>query len=650
MKSFEFKPNMRVRRESDGQEFELIVPIDMVRVIVRNIDTGEAINHALAELTPVVETEKILKSQKPDLAAIDDEDWNIARQRFEVIAPLLNPAEPDQPSDTRTRVKLVAQQHELGEATVWRWLKAWREQSTLSSLIPQKRGNPSGSDNLPDAVSSIITATINELYLDSQKRSVSSICREVDRLCKRAGLPVPHHNTVRKRIKRLPIYTVTKRRFSKSETRNKFEPTVKSFPGAETPLAVYQIDHTPADVILVDEVSRKPVGKPWLTVAIDVFSRMVAGIYVSFDAPSATSVGMCLAHAILPKDQWLQARNIEGVWPVWGKPAMVHADNAKDFRCAMVQRACEQYNIDLTWRPVARPNFGGHIERLLGTFNQQIHELPGSTFSSVDKRGDYQSEKRSSLTLKEFEEWLGTLIVNVYHETPHSTLMTTPSKKFELGIFGDENSPGSGLPLKVEDGHRLHLDFLPYSERTVQRYGIVWDEIYYYHDLLRRWIHEPCPDAPNRKRKFLLRRDPRDISKLFFWDDEMQQYFAIPYRNISHPVITLSELRKVKRKLKEEGLKDIDEDKIFTAYEKMQAISQKAQKDTMAVRRQAARKKHGKKAAAAIQPEPEKTTRKKVSFNQAGDDLFSEEIKPFDDIDKSYKENEWQKAEDLMND
>jgi putative transposase len=125
---------------------------------------------------------------------------------------------------------------------------------------------------------------------------------------------------------------------------------------------VVQIDHTPVDLMLVDDVHRRPIGRPWLTLAIDVFSRMVAGCSVSFDPPGALAVGLCLAHAILPKDAWLARHEMTTPWPIWGVMDTVHADNAKEFRGAMLRKACEEYRIDLQWRPVARPHFGGHIE------------------------------------------------------------------------------------------------------------------------------------------------------------------------------------------------------------------------------------------------------------------------------------------------
>ncbi|MBG5721964.1 hypothetical protein I5E67_32785, partial [Pseudomonas aeruginosa] len=42
-----------------------------------------------------------------------------------------------------------------------------------------------------------------------------------------------------------------------------------------------------------------------------------------------------------------------------------------------------------------QPHYGGIVERIIGTAMQMIHdELPGTTFSNPDQRGDYDSENR----------------------------------------------------------------------------------------------------------------------------------------------------------------------------------------------------------------------------------------------------------------
>ena len=147
------------------------------------------------------------------------------------------------------------------------------------------------------------------------------------------------------------------------------------FTGADFPLAVVQIDHTKLDLILVDETGRQPIGRPWITLAIDVYSRMALGYHISLDPPGMTSVALCLVHVILPKDVWLAGHNLDVRWPCWGLPNAVHADNAREFRGNALRRACEQYGIHLEWRPVKKARYGAHIERLMGTLLQEIHTL-----------------------------------------------------------------------------------------------------------------------------------------------------------------------------------------------------------------------------------------------------------------------------------
>jgi putative transposase len=378
--------------------------------------------------------------------------------------------------------------------------------------------------------------------------------------------------------------------------------------------------------MLVDDVHRRPIGRPWVTVAIDVFSRMVAGCSVSFDPPGALAVGLCLAHAILPKDAWLTRHEITTPWPIWGVMDTVHADNAKEFRGSMLRKACQEYGIDLHWRPVRRPHFGGHIERLLGTLNDEIHTLPGSTFSNPMARGAYDSAQHAALTLSEFEHWLAILIVEVYHQRLHSALGMTPLQKYEEGIFGTDERPGRGVPERLMDEMRLRLTFLPYGERTVQSHGIVIDEIHYYDDVLKPWIHHLDPRATTgkRKQKFIVRRDPRDISRIYFYDPELKQHFEIPYRNTAHPPISVWELREVQRKLKEAGHKGVNEDLIFDAYNRLRALEAEAVRETKKARRAAQRRRDH---VQANQPQAESLP--SLSAPQLA---RAEDIQPFDEI------------------
>jgi putative transposase len=596
--------------------------LDLETVLAQDLQSGEAVRLKVADLQPVIPQAEIPPlTDVVELAQVPDSVWAIARQRFAAIRPLLALSQC-----TRAQVAECARLVGVHTATIYRWLKRYQHSGQLAALIPWQHNGGRGHSRLSPAVEAIVQATIEEVYLCEQKPSVQHACTEVLRRCRNAGLVRPHPNTIRYRIGQLSHQVQRRRREGAKAVAAMYTPLQGTFPGADWPLAVVQIDHTPVDLILVDDLHRCPVGRPWITVAIDVFSRMVAGFYVSFDPPGATAVGLCLAHAILPKETWLAKYNITTSWPVWGMMNVVHADNAQEFHGRMLRKACENYGIDLHWRPVAQPHYGGHIERLLGTLNHDIHALPGTTFSNPVARGSYDSDKQSALTLAEFERWLTIYIAEVYHQRLHSELGTTPMKRYEEGMFGTAESPGRGLPDRVIDEARLRLDLMPYVERTVQRYGIVIDEIQYYDDVLRPWINANDPRDASSKRKFIVRRDPRDLSVVYFFDPDIRQYFSIPYRQTAHPPISVWELREVKRQLKADGRKAVNEDLIFNAYNRLRALEDDALRATKKARRSAQRRR------GYAQIERPSLVRHTSSDDFPVDDL--EEIRPFEEIEE----------------
>lgn len=621
------------------QQLLVIQPGKRVSYLGRNFRITQLLSLQLAELI-AEDNHEILNAnitdlsapdgqiiQRQDLTLIDEKAWNIARNRLEIIKPLLS-------LDRRTRKQVTehAQQHSVSTNTIYAWIKAYEGSRLLSSLLPKTR-NDKGTTKLSSEVEEIIQEKMATDFLTSQKKSVQKLCDEIIKCCKEASLPAPHENTVRNRVRVLAPEVVTRRREGRKKADLSFEPHKGSFPGADWPLAIVQIDHTKLDIILVDDHYRQPIGRPWITLAFDVCSRMVTGFYVSFDPPSALSTGLCLAHAILPKDKWLANNDIKCEWPVWGLPTTIHVDNAKEFRGDMLQQACDEYGINIEWRPVGRPNFGAHVERVLGTFSKEIHTLPGTTFSNITERGDYKSEKKAALTLSEFERWLSIYIADVYHQKVHSALGMAPIDAFKKGILGDDKKPGCGLPSKISDEDRLRLDLTPHIRRTVQDYGVLIDDIYYYHDVLRRWINAPDPVDRMKKRKFTFRRDPRDISVIWFFDPEIQTYYPIPYRDTSHPAISIWELREAKKLAKPDNRRHISEQNIFEAYDRMREIESLAVSKSKAARRSKQRRIHHQQAD---KPFPAATPLQTPEAESIADPLAEElltEILPFEEMD-----------------
>jgi putative transposase len=184
------------------------------------------------------------------------------------------------------------------------------------------------------------------------------------------------------------------------------------------------------------------------------------------------------------------------------------------------------------------------------------------------------------------------------------------------------------LPDRLLEERRLRLDFMPYQERTVQRHGLVIDEIQYYDDVLKPWVNavDPNDATGKRKRKFVVRRDPRDISRVHFYDPELKEYFEIPYRNTAYPPMSVWELREVRRRLKEEGQKAINEVLIFDAYNRLRALEAEAVVETKKARR-AAQRRRGR--AEVKPPQPEELALAPDTPMASADD-----IQPFDEIEE----------------
>ena len=172
---------------------------------------------------------------------------------------------------------------------------------------------------------------------------------------------------------------------------------------ADRPNAIWQIDHTIVDIVVVDEQYRRPIGRPVLTIAIDVCTRMVAGFHLALEAPSSVSVGLCLLHAVYDKTAWLSERGIDLSWPVAGLPGILHSDNGAEFHSRALTGACREYGIKIQYRPPATPRFGGHVERLIGTMTAAVHISPGTTFSNIKLKENYDAQGRAIFTLRELE-------------------------------------------------------------------------------------------------------------------------------------------------------------------------------------------------------------------------------------------------------
>lgn len=595
---------------SNGRDYVIIAFADVNLVLVREVGSGEKTMLKIGDIgkhKPVKEPVTGKANAKADLLEIASEDWLEAEKRLEIISPLLNREEK-----ANILYEKAAKESGISIATLYRWVQAYRNTELLSALLPTKRAGGRGRGRLSEDIELIIADCIENYYLTDQNVSVAAAAVEIRRRCSNAKLQPPHPLTVRKRILWITEKERMLRRKGRRAAEHRFDPNMGVIPDADWPLALVEIDHTELPVMIVDDISRQSIKRPWITLAIDVFSRMTVGMYLTLDAPSAMSAGMCVSHAILGKEKWLADLGLEDIeWPCWGVMGIMHMDNAREFRGDMLKVACSEYDIDLHLRPVKHPEYGGHIERLMGTVSEALKTLDGATFSGPKEKGEYDSEVRATMTLGELEKWM-VLFFARYHRRIHAGIGTTPLQKWREGLIGGNGKPGRGLPARRLDEEKVRLDFMPFEERSVQDYGVIIDKVHYFHDVLRPWINAPDPKFPRHRRKFRFRRDPRDISHIYFFDPDVNRYCAIPYRDLSLPPVSIWELRAGKKRAQELGIKSSSEHEIFALINRQRELESESALKTKSARRSLqkrtendkARKKKQKELPAVSTPAP----------------------------------------------
>ena len=509
------------------------------------------------------------------LLTLSEKAWAQAKRRAAIIVPLVAQGPITHPEAEKAAKKLGLSARQLYRLIA----KCRRGDGLVTDMAPGCSSGGRGKARLEETVEKIVADVIQSFYLSRQRRSIAVIVREVRMRCVKLGYRPPARNTVEARIKRLDPTKVIHSREGYDATK-RLRPIVGETPPATGPLAVVQMDHSPVDLIVVDETSREPIGRPSLTLGIDVYTRCIVGMLLSLEAPSATSVGLCLAHASCNKDAYMLRLGLDDVeWPMHGKPELIHVDNAPEFHSEALERGCEQHGIKRDYRPKKQAHFGGIIERVIGTAMKMSHELPGTTFSNVQERGKYDSEGNAVLTLQELEKWL-VLAIARYHNSIHGTLKMPPASFWRKNVKPE-------LVVSVRDEKAFLIDFLPVVKRSVGRNGFVIDHIAYYADSLKPWIA-----SRDRLGKFTIRRDPRDLSRVWVLDPPSDQYIELPYRSISNPSVTLWEHRKAIAKVRELGRAEVDEATIFRMIDKMREIVDSATKESKRTRRDNARRSH----------------------------------------------------------
>lgn len=423
-------------------------------------------------------TGKSKQDSKSDmlLANIPRVELERAGERFEAIKKLYS----GEWSHGQTANKL-----NVSESHLYKLLRAYQEHLGAISVLGKKRGRKPGSQMFSDEIEKIIDEAIKKVYV-SRAASFSKVWKEVDITCTEKGLVAPAKQAVTRRIK-LKLTEAERNRIKQGvDAANQIHAPRPGHKKRKHPLEWVQMDHTLVDILLLANDRINIIGRPWLTLLIDVYTRVILGYYLSLHVPSALSVAGALTHAVLRKDDFIKYFELDkDDYPYFGVPRTLHMDNAAEFTSSKLKNGCHFFGIEPVYRPPGRKHYGGHVERLIGTLmTSKVHFLKGTTMSNAVARRNLDSEKNASMTFQEFSRWFAREVV-VYHATVHEELKISPKKAW-LNFF----APTGGFPFppQVTDPHQFRLFFIPETTRKIHPHGIEFMGEYYWDPVLTPYV------------------------------------------------------------------------------------------------------------------------------------------------------------------
>ncbi len=260
---------------------------------------------------------------------------------------------------------------------------------------------------------------------------------------------------------------------------------------------VWQIDHTKADILLVDEDGEE-IGRPFLTTVVDCYSRCIVGFRLGLTAPSSQVVALALRNAILPK-RYGSEYELRCKWSAYGVPKYVFTDRGKDFRS---KHLVELISDQLGFEPILRshPSEGGIVERPFRTMSGLLSEMPGYTGANVKERPE-GAEEKACITLPELEKLILGFIVDSYNQKPDARSLANPLTPKQSRIERWEK--GLRMPPTLLNERELDVCLMKATERVVYDNGYLnFSNLRYRGENLGAYAGE----------KVVLRYDPRDIT------------------------------------------------------------------------------------------------------------------------------------------
>lgn len=398
-------------------------------------------------------------------------------------------------------------------STVCRWRRKYLENDkSIHKLIDQDQRRGNRNRRYPQEVIKIVLDAIDLHYMTLERKSIQDTLDQAELAVRRENklrptdtqLPLPTRRLLSAEIGRIPAFDKCAARYGREAAIKMFR-SVLSHRTTLLPLERAEIDHTRLDIMVIDDETGLPTGRPWLTICIDDFTRCILGVYVSFSSPSYMTVAKCLVDSFMPKTNLRTLfPSVVNSWDAHGVMRELVVDNGSEFHSQSFELACLMLGIEIHYSARKTPWFKGKVERVQGSLNRAVaHGVPGTTFSNIFEKGDYDPKKHSIARLSTLNENIRIWIADHYHQKPHRTLKVSPQDAWRNSIRTEDIR----LP---NDLHLFDAIVSKSASRVLTHKGIEFECLFY-----------NSPELANLRRRYGetlevdIRYNDEDIGSIF---------------------------------------------------------------------------------------------------------------------------------------
>lgn len=367
-------------------------------------------------------------------------------------------------------------------------------------LLPRISARGNRIRKISTEVIKAMNEVIDAEVLNASQPNITVAWGMARNLCIERGLPPPSDKTFRAEIRRRREEEVVLarqgRRASYSLSEFQWHIDQSTPRHGERPFEIGHIDHTELDVELVDSRTGANLGRPWLTILLDAFTRLILAFFISFDPPSYRSCMAVIRNAVRRHGRI---------------PKTIVVDQGSDFESLYFEALLARLESHKKSRPAAKGRFGSVIERFFGVNNQAfIHNLAGNSQALQRPRSMSPSHDPRALavwTLPALTDAFEGFADTVYANLRHPALGMSPKEAMARGLALAGTREHVLIPY-TEDFNRLCMPTTPAGKAVVRTgRGIKIRGVYYWHPIFR--------EPKVVRSKVPLVYDPFDVSRAY---------------------------------------------------------------------------------------------------------------------------------------